>query len=103
MQMLVNMAWGYIKSKFSNMFNPDKLLNDSYNIAMNQGLPALITNLEEQARTQGRGEQLNHQMWQAVRSLASGGAENVVKGGEKLLNESGQGEKVMEFLKQNGQ
>ena len=101
-QTLVNMAWSFVKTKFSNMFNPDKLLNDSYNIAMNQGLPALIQNLEQQARSQGKGDMLNHKMWQAVKGYANNGnPENVVSGMSSVLKESGQAEAAMEFLRKN--
>lgn len=104
LQTLVNMAWSYVKSRMSNMFNADKLLNDSYNIAMNQGLPALITNLEEQARTQGKGDLLDHKIWDAVRGFANtGNPDSVVSGMGNVLEQSGQAQAALEFLKKNGQ
>ena len=100
LQTLVNMAWSFIKQKFSTMLNPDKLLDDSYKIAMNQGLPALIQNLEQQARSQGRADKLDHKMWQAVKGF-SDSPENMVSGMGKVLEESGQIEKAMDYLKNN--
>ena len=98
---IVELAWAWIKANIKLPFNQEMLKKQAMEVAFNQGLPALVTSLEKQVPEQYR-ENLNHRMWQAVKQATqSNDPEQFVEQVSTALQNSGEADRMMEFLQKS--
>lgn|GEM_PF-5229890 len=80
-------------------FNKNELKNQAIDIACNQGLPALIGDLEKMANKAGKGENLNHPMWKALKQAAqSNDPQTLIDQATTSLKNSGQAEEILKTI-----
>jgi len=97
---IVDLAWSWFTSNIKLPFNKDALKAEAFDVAYNQGLPALVKSLEDMVPQQYR-QNLNHGMWQAVKQAAESNdpAAFVKQAGDALQN-SGQADSILKHIQQ---
>jgi hypothetical protein len=95
------MAWAWFKSNIKLPFNIETLKSQSLDIAYNQGLPGVISSLEQMASQHGKGDALKHPMWGAVKQFAQGNdPETFVQQAGTALQNSGQADEIIKHIQQ---
>jgi len=94
------MAWSWFKSNIKLPFDQETLKNQAMDVAYNQGLPSLISSLENMVPEKYK-QNLSHGMWLAVKQAAQSNdpAAFVQQAGTALQN-SGQADAILKHIQQ---
>jgi hypothetical protein len=95
---IANLAWSWFKSNIKLPFNAEQLKTQAFEVACNQGLPALVSSLESIV-PENLKPNLDHGIWQAVKkaSQCNNPSEFVQQAGTVLQN-SGQADAILQHI-----
>jgi hypothetical protein len=98
---ILDLIWSWFKKNIKLPFDMDTLKSQGLDVAYNQGLPALMSTLEEKVPAEHR-DKLNHPMWQAAKTAVDtcgGDPEKFVQHATTALQNSGQMDEIIKHVK----